>query len=149
MFNEDGLLVDSAEVCEAVSRADVLIVGFPSFPRRLLIDSRTAGEVGPMVRIVEPLAGVDQRMFWLGRHRPQFEMPQRFTFFVWPHSLSYLHESGVVDAMRASISTPESRAALDTAMDKLHAMERDALRSAVNDGPWRTLWHASGATHGA
>src|SRR5215216_2860400 len=79
MYGENGAIVDVDEVRDAIARADVLIVGFRTFPERLLIDARSNDAAGPMARVVEPLGGVEERMHWLGRTRPQFGLPERFT----------------------------------------------------------------------
>jgi hypothetical protein len=142
MFGEDGRVADMAEVRTAVAEADVLIVGFRGFLERLLVDSRTSGETGPMVRVVEPLGGVEERMFWLGRNRPQFGMPQRFTFFVWPHSVEFLESSGLIEALREGVADGDGPEQLAAAIAELKAVERAADRAAVNGRPWRTLWHA-------
>lgn len=145
MYNEDGRLVEVDEVREAIQRADLLVVGFRSFQERLLIDSRTAGPTGPMVRVVEPLGGVDERMHWLGKNRPQFGMPQRFTFFVWPHSIGYLQESGVAETLYDSVRVDDGVVQLDAAFSELRRLERDGQRAAVRgDDTWKTLWRAPG-----
>jgi molybdopterin/thiamine biosynthesis adenylyltransferase len=143
MHGEDGRVADGAEVREAIAGADVLIVGFPGFLERLLVDSRSSGEAGPMVRVVEPLGGVEERMFWLGRNRPQFGMPQRFTFFVWPHSVAFMEDTGVVEAVRDSVAVADGPEQLATAIEELKVLERTADRAAVDGRPWRTLWHAT------
>lgn len=148
MYGESGQIVDASEVREAIERADVLIVGFRTFPQRLLVDSRTSGPVGPMVRVVEPLGGVEERMFWLGQNRPAFGMPQAFTFFVWPHSVGFLEETGVAPILRDQVASHDGEEQLSAALGELHAHERAARRDAITaDGaPWRTLWHAQGST---
>ncbi len=143
MYNEDGRIADVAEVRKVVAEADVLIVGFHGFLERLLVDSRSSGEVGPMVRVVEPLGGLEERMFWLGRNRPQFGMPQRFTFFFWPHSLAFMEDTGVVEAVRDSVAVADGPEQLATAIEELKALERTAHRAAVDGKPWRTLWRAT------
>lgn len=146
MFDEDGEMVEVSEVREAVRNADVLIVGFRAFPQRLLVDSRTAEAAGPMVRVVEPLAGVEERMWWLGRNRPQFGMPQRFTFFVWPHSVGFLEETGVADSLRETVAQDDGPQQLSAGLGELHALERAARRAAVDGEPWRTIWRAHGTS---
>jgi hypothetical protein len=145
MYGEDGQIVEIDEVKKAVGRADVLIIAFRSFAERLLVDSRSNDAAGPLVQVVEPLAGVEERMFWLGRNRPQFGMPQRFTFFVWPHSVEFLTETGVTDAIRATVAEGDGGRQLEHAVSELAGRERTARRAAI-DGPrpWRTLWSAQG-----
>jgi hypothetical protein len=148
MYGENGQIVDVDQVREAIVRADVLIVGFTSFPERLLIDSRSNDAVGPTARVVEPLRGVEERMHWLGRNRPQFGLPERFTFFVWPHSIGFLEETGVTNQMVASVGVGDGTRQLTDALDQLHGLERRAWRAAITGGLWRSLWDAQGTRRG-
>ena len=56
-----------------------------------------------MMEVVEPVGTVEERFFWLGQRRPNFGVPQSFTFFVWPNSVRYLEESGMMDRIRQRI----------------------------------------------
>jgi hypothetical protein len=148
MYGENGQIVDLDQVREAVARADVLIVGFRAFAERLLLDSRSTEAAGPMARVVEPLRGVEERMHWLGRNRPQFGLPERFTFFVWPHSNRFLEESGVADQMFASVGAGAGTEQLAAALDELLRLERAAQRAAIVGDQWRSLWDAQGTRRG-
>lgn len=147
MYGENGQLVDISAVGEAIERADVLTVGFRSFADRLIVDSRRNEAVGPMVRVVEPVAGVEERMFWLGRNRPQFGLPEQFTFFVWPHSVALFDDMGVSAALLAQVGD-DGAAQLAVAIDELHRLERASHRAAIDGDQWRTLWGAQGTRHG-
>ena len=148
MYGENGQIVDIDQVREAIARADVLIVGFRTFAERLLIDSRSNETAGPMARVVEPLGGVEERMHWLGRNRPQFGLPERFTFFVWPHSIRFLEQSGVANQMFASVGAGGGTEQLAEALDRLHRLEHDAQRAAIAGDQWRSLWDAQGTRRG-
>ena len=145
MYGEDGQPLDLDELREAIAQSDVLIVGFRAFPERLLVDSRTNGPTGPMVRVVEPVSGVEERLRWLTRRRPQFGLPQRFTFFVWPRSVGYLEETGVAQLLREHVGH-DGVPQISAALGELHALERSARRAAVSGGPWQTLWQAQGTS---
>ena len=145
MFREDGQVVELDKVRSAIESADVLIVGFPGFLQRLLVDARTTAGAGTLVEVVEPLGGVEERMFWLGQNRPQFGMPERFTFFVWPHSIDFMEETGVAETLREVVDL-EGQAHVDTALVQLRALERASTRAAINGEPWRTLWRAQGTS---
>jgi hypothetical protein len=148
MHGENGQIVDVTEVREAIARADVLVVGFRTFPERLLIDSRSDEAVPPMARVVEPLRGVEERMHWLGRARPQFGLPERFTFFVWPHSVRFLEETGVANQFFTSVGAGEGAEQLAGALDELLRLERAARRQAIAGDTWRSLWDAQGTRRG-
>src|SRR5438067_8538687 len=146
MFREDGQVIELERVQGAIKHADVLIVGFQGFLQRLLMDTRTTAGVGSLVEVVQPLGGVEERMHWLGQNRPQFGMPQRFTFFVWPHSIDFMEETGVAEALRDALPDAEGHVQLETALIQLRALERAAARAAISGEPWRTLWHVQGTS---
>lgn len=146
MLSEHGTNVDRDAVEEVLSKADVLVIGFTLFPQRLLIDTRTSHETGPLVEVVEPLRGVQERFHWLGKHRGMFGIPEAFSFFAWPQTVRTMEERDVLATMRDRLeaSWAGSGEQLDHALAELHEMEREAFRQAVaGDGAWKTLWQAS------
>lgn len=143
MFTENGLVADLDEVHKVIRQADVLGIGFFGLRERLLIDPRTNKQDGPYVGVVEPLTSVQERMFWLGQHRPRFRMPQRFAFFFWPNSVRFLEESGVWSRLRALVEQeryPSAPHDADRALATLHRLERQALYDALTGEGYRTLW---------
>ena len=103
MFTENGVLIDFEELRKVIDSCDVFTVGFRLFPERMIVDTRTTGEEGTMLEIVAPVGTVEERFFWLGQRRPKFGVPESFTFFIWPHSVRYLEESGMMDRIRQRI----------------------------------------------
>ncbi len=147
MFTENGIVVDLDEVHKVIRQADVLGIGFSGLRERLLIDPRMNKQDGPFFGVVEPLTSVQERMYWLGQHRPRFRMPQRFAFFFWPNSVRFLEESGIWPRLRALIEQerfPSALADADHALATLRQLERQALHDAVSgDEGYRTLWERS------
>ncbi len=145
MLTENGLMIDQDAVNELLEKADVLTIGFTLFPQRLMMDVRSTvdGSVGPLVTLVDPVASVQERYLWLGRHRGMFGAPQAFSFFVWPHTLRYLVESNALRLMRQRLESLPGNGAeqLDTAIARLVALENDEFRRAVVGADhYRTLW---------
>ena len=143
LFTENGVMIDLEEVRKVIENADVFTIGFRTFPQRLIVDTRVQGSEGPMLEVVEPVGTVEERFFWLGQRRPQFGVPERFTFFIWPHSLSYLEESGLMDRVRQRIyplDEGESGRQVAQAMYRLTMLERKATRDAVTGKNYHTLW---------
>ncbi len=85
MFTENGVQIDLEEVGKVVEGCDVFAIGFHMFPERVIIDTRETEDVAPLVQVVEPVTSVEERFHWLGRERPSFGVPERFSFFIWPH----------------------------------------------------------------
>ena len=145
MYAENGPLVNLAEVEEVVDLSDVFTIIFRLFPERLLVDSRTSAQEGPLAAVVEPVATVEERYHWLGRKRPGFGPPERFTFFLWPHSIAFLEECGIVARIRRRCEAgggPEAVSMFDKALTDLQQKEERATRAAITGEEYRTLWPA-------
>ncbi len=145
MFAENGIEVDFEALNQVLQRADVLTIGFALFPQRLLVDTRVAGDEGPMVAIVEPVASVQGRFHWLGRRRPAFGAPQAFSFFVWPHTVRRLIEQDALATLRARLAvvSNDGAAMLGEALDTIAGLEREATIAAIRGRePWSTIWEA-------
>jgi hypothetical protein len=143
LFTENGMLVDLEELRKVVDNADVFTIGFRMFPQRLIVDARTTENAGPMIRLVEPVASVEERFFWLGKERPAFGAPERFTFFVWPHSVRYFEESGLADMIRNrtyASGFEEVRGEMAQAMQTLSQLEQQATFDAIHGRNHHTLW---------
>ena len=64
-------------------------------------------------------------------------------FFFWPHSIRYLEDSGVWDAITRRIVGSGFPGAADTcaaALRDLHARERAANAGAVHGDGYQTIW---------
>jgi len=143
MLSENGVLIDLGEVQKVVDTCDVFAIGFRLFPQRLLVDTRYNEEEGPLVSVVEPVATVEERFFWLGQKRPRFGMPERFAFFVWHHSVAMLEEVGIGQRLRERCRSqrwPLADAQVDEALAQLRALERQTVLDAVRGRRCYTLW---------
>jgi hypothetical protein len=138
-------MIDLEELRRVVDNADVFTIGFRMFPERLIIDTRSTDDTPPMVRVVEPVTSVEERFFWLGRERPQFTVPERFTFFVWPHSLRYFEESGLGDMIRDRVCpiAAECETQVREGIHQLRVLERKAEGDAITGRNYQTLWERS------
>jgi hypothetical protein len=139
VFTENGMMVDLEELRKVVENADVFAIGFRTFPQRLIIDARSTDSQGTMVRVVEPVATVEERFFWLGKERPSFGVPERFTFFVWPHSLRYFEESGLGQIIRERVR-PEAYSQVAESMHRLFGLEHQSTIDAVTGKNYHTIW---------
>lgn len=140
MRTENGIEVDHDALAELLRRADVLTIGFTLFPHRLLVDLRTNATDGQLATIVEPVATVQERYLWLGRHRGTFGAPEAFSFFVWPQTVRGLIDNGHLTPLIARLEGP-ARAQLDQCLRDFLALEETAMRRAVVGAPeWLTLW---------
>ena len=145
MFTDNGINVDEAAMERILSEGDVIAVGFMWFPERLLIDTRTDAETGPLVAVVAPVANVQERYHWLGQHRGMFGMPEAFSFFTWPQTVRGMAERDALRTLRRRLEATSSDGAemLDRALETLMGLEHEAMKAAIRgDKPWETIWAA-------
>ena len=141
------MMVDLDEVRRVIENADVFTIGFRTFPDRLIVDTRSQGDICPMIRVVEPVATVEERFFWLGKERPAFGVPERFTFFVWPHSMRFFEESGLGDIVRQRVDSIDTDCGpqMNEAMARLTTLERKAEFDAITGRNYHTIWEQTPA----
>lgn len=143
MFTENGVVIDLEEVGKVVDGCDVFTIGFRTFPERVIIDAREKEDVGPLVETVEPVTSVEERFHWLGRKRPAFDAPERFSFFVWPHSLEFLETCGLGQKIRDRVGAPqrpEVARMIDEALAELRRLERRTVQQALSGEGYHAIW---------
>jgi len=134
--------IDVHEVLSVISAAEVFVVMFPHFERRLLVDTRKAGSEGPLARVVESVRNADERFRDLRRLRPRFPTPERIVVVQWRRSVKTLVASGVWQAIEDRLRP--LGAGEWTCKAVLAELEREELmeeqRAIRGDEPWRTIW---------
>jgi hypothetical protein len=138
--NEFGIDVD--EVLGVINAAEVFVIMFQHFERRLLVDTRTAGQEGPLARMVERVRNADERFRDLRRLRPRFPAPERIVAFQWPRSVKTLVASGIWQAIEERLRSKglnewTCQAVLSELQREEYLEEQKAIKG---DEPWRTLW---------
>lgn len=147
MFTENGVMIDMDELHKVVDNCDVFTVGFRTFLQRLIVDTRKSADEGPMVEVVEAVGTVEERFFWLGKQRPAFGVPERFTFFIWPHSIRFFRECGLAERIRGRTSVaqfPDSDGAIVRAVAHLEQLETRSTLDAITGRAYHTLWERGG-----
>jgi hypothetical protein len=143
MYSENGVLVDLEDVAKLIGEADVFTVGFANFAERLIVDTRSDMKEAPMVRVVEPASGPRDRLAWLQRRRPSLGAPHAFSFMAWPHSPSFMRETGVWDRIRRQVNA-DSDLSMDSqceqALRRLEDLDREASLAVLRGDRCLTLW---------
>jgi hypothetical protein len=138
---DDDLGVDLSEVLSVINTAEVFVVMFQIFERRLLVDTRHTDAEPPLVRVVDRVRSSDERFRELMRLRPRFPAPERIVAFSWPRSVRTLNEAGVWQAIQdrlGSMGVPES-----TLLAVLHELQweerNEEIKAVKGVEPYRTL----------
>jgi len=145
MQTENGLQIDSEALNRLLQHSDLITIGFTLFPERLLVDTRSNDQQGQFAEMVAPVASVQERYLWLGKHRGSFGPPEGFAFFVWPHTVRYLIERDALAPLRERLS-PEARESLDVAIATAAELERRAMQEIVRGSDrWPAVWERAAA----
>ena len=140
---EGNFLFDIDDVMQNVSGAEVMSLFFPTFRRALIIDTRTTGEVGPLVRLMPMARSPQDRVRSIRRLRPQLPRPTNLTLIPWQRYVDSLVEYGVWDRILNKVresGDEEALNACDKALAELRDMEREELLSAITGRNYHTLW---------
>jgi hypothetical protein len=151
LHGDNGVVIDLARMSRAVAQADIVVVGFEFWPQRLLIDLRPDRErdTPPIIEVVEPLPGVQERQIWLEARRPGLPPPENFLFFVWPHTVGFLERSALAVRVRRRIEREQAidvREDLERVFAELRALERRETLAVLRGGEgYETAWSREGA----
>src|SRR3972149_3488150 len=91
----DDYGLDIEEETRVIDAAEVLVVRFAILDKRLLIDSRTNENEGPLIVVVPKAGSVEERFKSLKKLRPRFPLPEKIMSFMWPRHIDTLRNSGV------------------------------------------------------
>ena len=145
MRNENGLTIDEEALARLLRESDLITIGFTLFPERMLVDTRSNDRDGQFIDMVEPVANVQERYMWLGKHRSSFGAPEGFAFFVWPHTVRGLIERDLLSTLKARL-TPEGLADLEVALATAAELERQAMIEVVRGSErWPAVWERDAA----
>jgi hypothetical protein len=143
MYSENGVLVDFEGIGKLIAEADVFVVGFANFAERLLVDTRSNHKEVPLVQVVEPSTGARARLAWLMRRRPSLGQPEQFSFFAWPHSPSFLGESGVWETIGRRVNSTRNQEVsmqCELALKQLENLDTEAAMAILKGERCITLW---------
>lgn len=135
--------VDVAEIKQVIQTADVMLIRFPLFDKRLLLDARYNEIEGPMMKIVPRAGSAAERFQHLKQLRPQFPLPKNIVTFTWPKYVSSLEALGIWQAIVErwyDTGYREKAQECEEAFAQLLAEERNEIVKAVTGEGYDTLW---------
>ena len=143
MYGDNGILVDLEQIGRIVKGSDVFALGFANISERLLVDVRSNDRETALIQIVEPADSPSERRKWLRRRRPSLGQVESLSFIGWPHSPSYLVQSGVWDLICARVgaaSEPEVHGQCDLALRQLRNLDMSATQAILKGEHIVNLW---------
>jgi hypothetical protein len=146
-----GFEIDIAAVQKNVEEAEVVSLYFPILRKTLLVDTRTADDVTPLVCLVDMVQNAGERFRSLRRLRPQLPRPESITLIPWTIRVESLRQTGVWARLTARLSECGGEDSLQSAADcfaELDALERREIWRALTGKNYRTIWGRPGIEDG-
>ena len=144
--------IDIGEVQRAIDVGDITALYFPLLRKTLLMDTRTTGVDGPMIKVVPMASSPEERFRDLVRMRPRLPKPESINIVPWPKYVASLVRLEVWDHIVRrflEIGPPEIVKRCEECLEELKQMEREELRRAITGEKYETLWDAAGTQEGA
>jgi hypothetical protein len=144
----DDYGIDMDEVTRVIDAADVLVVRFAILDKRLLIDTRSNENDGPLIAVVDKAGSVEERFKSLKKLRPRFSLPEKIMSFMWPRHIDTFRRSGLAQRITdrlVSLGGEEMIARAEKAFDELAGREKREVATAIRGGEsYQTLWERRG-----
>ena len=144
--------IDIGEVQRAIDVGDITALYFPLLRKTLLMDARSSGVDGPMIKVVPMASSPEERFRDLVRMRPRLPKPESINIVPWPKYVASLVRLQVWDHIVRrflEIGPPEIVKRCEECLDELKRLEREELRRAITGEKYETLWDAAGTHAGA
>lgn len=138
---DGGLNLDLDAVVQNIGEADVVAFYFPTIRRTLLVDTRRAEGVGPMIRVVPMARNSSERLHSIQRLRLMFPCPESLTMIPWVARVRSLVTLGIWEHLLARLDNVEAATAC---LDDLCTREGEELRNAITGKRYRALWSRTG-----
>ncbi|RLT27037.1 MAG: hypothetical protein DWI48_04655 [Chloroflexi bacterium] len=137
--------VDIEEMGHVFDEADVVIVRFHVIGQRLLLDMRPGGTGDlPLIRLVPPVNGAEERYRYLQAERPRMPLPDHITVVAWPRYVQVMQDTGlwqcIVDRLVREAGDTMLPYAEEAYRD-VRAAERAEVAAAIRGGEgYESLW---------
>ncbi len=141
-MDDYGLDID--EVTKVIDSAEVLVVRFAILDKRLLIDTRTNEQEGPLIAAVPRAGSAEERFKSLKKLRPRFPLPEKIMSFMWPRQMETFRNSGLWEKIKSrmvSLGGEPMAERCEEIFQQLARDERAEVMSAIRGGEgYQSLW---------
>ena len=139
---DGGSDLDLEAAIQNIREAEVICVYFPAFNQTLLVDARTAPNVGPLMAVVPMVRTAADRIRSLRRLRPQLPRPESITMIPWGRRVRSLMDCGLWEQLLARIDDLECA---EDCMKRLRGMELAEFRDAIIGRAYQSIWSRTDA----
>ena len=139
---DGGSDLDIEAAIQNIQDAEVICVYFPAFNQTLLVDARTAPNVGPMMAVVPMVRTAADRIRSLRRLRPQLPRPESITMIPWARRAMSLVDCGLWSQLLERVGNAQCA---EECMARLRSMELTEFRDAIIGRAYQSIWSRTDA----
>ena len=139
------------QVLSTIEEAEVLTIFFPNLMKALVVDVRHNLEEGPMVRVVNQVSSMEERMAIIEKMRPRMGRVRSIAGIPWTKSIRTLKENEVIDRLEvrlqaAGMNELEAVRACEEAFQQLRDVEYNQWVDLIKgQSPlYKTIWSKAG-----
>ncbi len=141
-----------SQVLSTIDEAEVLTIFFPNLAKALIVDTRRNYEEGPLVKVVNQVNSMEERMAAIEKMRPGLGRVRSIAGIPWTKSIRTLRENGIITRLqqRLALSAQESYnagQACEEAFEKLQQVEYAQWADLIKgrNQLYKTIWEESKA----
>jgi MinD-like ATPase involved in chromosome partitioning or flagellar assembly len=135
------------QVLSTIEEAEVLTIFFPNLAKALVVDVRHSYEESPMVKVVNQVNSMEERMVSIEKMRPLLGQVRSIAGIPWTKSVRTLKENEIIDSLMqrlvaAGMYRSEAKAACEEAVRSLQEVEYNQWIDLIKaQSPlYKTIW---------
>jgi hypothetical protein len=135
------------QVLSTIEEAEVLTIFFPNLAKALVLDVRRSYEESPMVRVVNQVNSMEERMLSIEKMRPLLGRVRSIAGIPWTKSVRTLKENEIIDRLQQRLVTAgmhrsEAKATCEEAVRNLQEVEYNQWINLIkSQSPlYKTIW---------
>ncbi|HUP28161.1 MAG TPA: hypothetical protein VM409_06970 [Chloroflexia bacterium] len=146
-MNEDEQFL--GQVLSEIAEAEIITIFFPLLRRALVVDTRSDGEMGHLIKVMPQVRSMEERISSIQKLRPSLGKVHSILGIPWMKSVRGLREHGVRARLierLASSGVPLTLAEkqISEALEQLWRLERLGFERMIRGEGYTTIWAASG-----
>ena len=138
------------QVLSTIDEAEVLTIFFPNLAKALVIDVRRNFEEGPLVRVMNQVNSMEERMAAIEKMRPGLGRVRSIAGIPWTKSIRTLGENGIINRLEQRLSVTgqdnyQASQACHAAFQKLQEIEHNQWVDLIKgqNSLYKSIWETA------
>jgi len=136
-----------SQVLSTIDEAEVMTIFFPNLSKALVVDTRAGLSYKPLVRVMNQVNSMEERMGILEKLRPNLGRVRSIAGIPWTKSIRSLQENEIMSRLEKRLQLSglqpfDSKQICQEAFNKLKEIERNQWATLIKgqSGLYKTIW---------